>query len=462
LNIHNLNRMADYWRLADDASMTADQKLALAISGWVLGSGSGTENLAVALSLVEVRDAVVAYLRAKRTHEREAVLDRIRELEGGSPAYVAKILENIAPPGELPQEPVENIRGLYLLTVPGIEEQSEFQYYLQLPPEYDPARRYPCVVALHGPGTTPLHQIDWWAGTYSEKTQVRLGQAARHGYVVIAPHWQKPNQTAYEYSAREHAAVAYCLRDALGRVAIDTDRVFLSGHSMGGDAAWDIGISHPDLWAGVIPIVANGDRYIKHYSENARGVPLYFVGGALDSSWLQNNGSEFDRYLRRAGYDCTIVEYRGRGHEHFQDEIQRIFQWMELPSRKRQFFRREFTVDSMRPWDNAFWWLEIDGLPRASVVYPAEWPPPRGTRPCESEGRILDTNVIAVKARSDRVTVWLSPKMLSFERGLTVKVNGKTLRAPIQPSVDLMLWDVRARGDRQNPFWAKAEWPERR
>ena len=68
------------------------------------------------------------------------------------------------------------------------------------------------------------------------------------------------------------------LRDACRRFSIDTDRVFLSGHSMGGDAAWDIGLAHPDLWAGVIPIVAQSDRYCTLYWENARYVPFYVVG----------------------------------------------------------------------------------------------------------------------------------------------------------------------------------------
>ena len=46
---------------------------------------------------------------------------------------------------------------------------------------------------------------------------------------------------------------------------------------MGGDAAWDLGLSHPDLWAGVIPIVATSDKYISRYWENAKFVPFYFV-----------------------------------------------------------------------------------------------------------------------------------------------------------------------------------------
>ena len=57
LNITTLDRLADYLRLADDKSLPDEQKVALAVSGWLLGSGSGTENLAVAASLWQVRDA---------------------------------------------------------------------------------------------------------------------------------------------------------------------------------------------------------------------------------------------------------------------------------------------------------------------------------------------------------------------------------------------------------------------
>lgn len=138
-----------------------------------------------------------------------------------------------------------------------------------------------------------------------QRSLTRQGQAARRGYVVIAPKWQKEFQREYEFTLREHASVLFALRDAIQRVSIDTDRVFLSGHSMGGDAAWDIGLSHPDLWAGVIPIVANADRYIHKYSDNGRGLPMYFVGGERDGGWLNENGMELDRYLKGSEVRCN-------------------------------------------------------------------------------------------------------------------------------------------------------------
>jgi predicted esterase len=476
LSIHTLNRMADYLRLGDDAAMTPDQKVSLAVSGWFLGGGAAIENLAVATSLAEVRDLVVSYLQSKHHHERQEILEKIKALEGGTPSYVAQILENVRPPlaasdGQTEPSEAAPDQGFWEFTIPGLEVQAEFTYYLQLPPEYHPDRRYPCIVTLNGTGTSEVQQIDWWAGGYNEKAQMRDGQAARRGYVVLAPKWQKPYQSEYEFTAREHAAVLYCLRHAIKRFSIDTDKVFLTGHSIGGNAAWDIGVAHPDLWAGVIPIVARAGKYIHHYSENARRLPWYFVGGELDGNWLRDeeNVREFDRYLRRANYDCTIVEYRGRGHEHFQDEIQRIFDWMDLRSHTRNMFPREIGrpsfqegVAAMRPWDDFFWWLELGAIPRPSIVYPAEWPPERGTRAIEAYARVLENNRISVTARCGEVTVWLSPRTIDFARPNGVRINGDEIRAEIAPDLQLLLEDVRRRGDRQNPFWAQVTWPERR
>ena len=459
LNIHTLDRMADFLRLADDPSLKPDQKVALAISGWLLGTGAALDNLAVAMSLFEVKIEARKYLNAKRPHERDEILERIRSLEGGSPSYLARLISQMRPPITTETKELA-IPGLYELTVPGIDQQAEFTYQIQLPPEYDPYRRYPCVVTLNGAGSTPEQQIDWWAGTYSDQAQIRQGQAARRGYIVIAPKWQKEFQREYEFTLREHASVLYALRDAIQRVSIDTDRVFLSGHSMGGDAAWDIGLSHPDLWAGVIPIVANADRYIHKYSDNGRGLPMYFVGGERDGGWLNDNGMELDRYLKGSRYDVTVVQYLGRGHEDFQDEIQRLFDWMELSSHRRQFFPREIEALTMRPWDNYFWWLELDQIPSRSVSLPAEGKE-RTVRPIKTSARILENNRISVSARTGRVVVWLSPEMVDFDKPITVTVSAKDIRKEAAADAKTLLEDVRTRGDRQHPFWAKVEWPDR-
>jgi predicted esterase len=467
LSFPTLNRMASYLRLADDASLTVDQKVALGVSGWLLGSADALDNLAVSLSLIESRNEATKYLQATRKHERDLILDKIRTLEGGAPKYLALLIAHMKPPlVTSPQEGDDVVAdketpGFFEITIPGIEEQASFKYFVQLPPEYDPLHRYPCVITLNGSGTTAKQQVSWWAGDFDEQSQMRRGQSSRQGYIVISPQWTKPFQRKYEYSPREHAAVLYSLRDACRRLAINTDKVFLSGHSIGGDAAWDIGISHPDLWAGVIPIVANGSKYVNRYTENARGMSLYFVGGEKDGGWLHDNGIEFDRYLRKSDYDCTIVQYRGRGHESFQDEILHIFEWMNAPGRTRNFYPREIEVVSMRPWDNYFWWLELDEFPASSMVVPAQWPPVRGTRPIQTSGKILENNRITIRTGAKQAIVWLSPEMLSFDRRIVVTVNGRDIREDVKPDAEVLLEDVRTRGDRQHPFWAKVQWSGR-
>ena len=454
LNVNNMERLADYSRLADDDKLKADQKVSLAITGWVLGSGAGKENLAEALSLVQVREAVREYLRSDNDVQRQELLRRIAELEGSSPANLAKIIATMKPPIEM-EIPQEGVPGLLKLSIPGVGDEPEFQYYVQVPPEYDPSRRYPCVVTLNGAGSTPLGQIDWWAGPYNPSLQMRVGQATRYGYFVIAPVWAKGNQTKYQYSLREHAAVLEALRDACRRFSIDTDRVFLSGHSMGGDAAWDIGLAHPDLWAGVLPVVATAGKYVSRYWKNAKGLPLYFVAGQLDSNKIADNAMDLDRYLERAGFDAMYVEYKGRGHEHFHDEILRMFDWMGRY--RRNFVKKEFECASMRPWDQFFWWIELDGFPDRFMVLPINWPQPKA-RDAETDAKITQGNTIRVKTPAAHVTVWLSPELVDFSE----RLNYGRDRLEISPSSEVLLEDVRTRGDRQHPFWAKYTAPSGR
>ena len=60
----------------DDTKLLPDQKLALCITGWLLGSGEGVTNLSVSLSLAEVRDLIRQYLRTKDLAERQKILEQ--------------------------------------------------------------------------------------------------------------------------------------------------------------------------------------------------------------------------------------------------------------------------------------------------------------------------------------------------------------------------------------------------
>lgn len=442
LALCTMDRMATYRRFADDPQSTAEHRLALAISGWVAGAAEATENLQTALSLVELRKLAHAYLNEETKPKRNAIFAKMQAQEAMSMKLLAALVTHMKPPIDTAPQ---TLPGFYELTMPGIPGEQEVTYYVQLPPEYDPHASYPCIVALNGLFNSPQLEIDWWAGEWVKRDdrQSRYGQATRLGYIVIAPVWIKPHQLTYEGSAREHATVLGVLRDACRRFAIDSDRVFLSGHSLGGNAAWDIGLAHPDLWAGIIPITATAEQSVSTYRKNGEHLPMYFVCGELDGDKLQKNSADLEYYMnRQLAYDCTLVDYLGRGHENFSDEILRIFDWMGR--KKRDFFPKEFSVYTQRSFDNFFWWVELhDFAP---------------TRPVSVDASIGGNNSVNVKT-GGKLTVWLSPEIVDFTRPISV-TQGSTRLAPsntIHPDPLVLLEDARTRADRKHPFWAKVE-----
>ncbi|MDE0817455.1 MAG: peptidase [Pirellulaceae bacterium] len=465
LNINTIARLADFNRLADDTDLGPDSRIALAISGWLMGQGEVTENLAVAISLFDVRNEVRNYLQSANAAERVEILKHLNELEGSTPANVAKLIAAMKPtlitapnqPAESEEGDPENEQGQQLDPLHHVFEingpaGAPFKFHVQLPPDYDPYRKYPCIVSLHGAGGTPEKQIDWWAGTYNKQTDLRLGQASRHGYIVIAPAWTKPYQNKYEYSAQEHGKVLYALQNTFKRFSIDTDRVFLSGHSIGGDAVWDIALAHPDLWAGVLPIAATAGKYVGRYWQNAKHVSFYFVGGEMDGNRVAQNMQDFNRYLTKFGYDTMVVEYKGRGHDHFQDDIHFMFDWMR--THRRSFSPKTIKCTTMRPWDNFFWWVELDGMPSTFITLPLQWPR-KAARDALLEAEIGINNRIRVKSPAKIITVYLNPDIVDFQENVSLNLSGKTQNEPIVPNLEVMLEDVRTRGDRLNPFWAK-------
>ena len=435
-----------------DGVLSNEQLAAIAISGWLVGSENAFDNLPLALSLVSVRDNVLAYLRESDPVVCEGILIEIRDASAMTVPRVAELLKLIEPPLPLPKEPVSP--ACFDLT-----KGDGPRVLVQLPPEYDPLGSYPAIVTLPPIGASAETQLNFWAGaprtTVDGTPAGRGGQAMRRGYVVISIEWAKKGQIDYDYTAAEHQRVLSAVRDAMRRVAIDPDRIYLTGHGEGGDAIWDIALAHPDAWAGALPFLARADRYVGWYWQNAQFVPWLLVNGELDAKKVSHNARELDRYLK-PDFDGTVVEYRGRGYDPLNDELQRAFDWMGRKTRSQA--PQEFETATLRPWDNYFWWLEVGGLPEKSIVHPANWPPKRGVRATKIRGRKYGNNKLGIFARVDELTVWLSPDLMDFEQPMNIEWNGKRITSrsePVLPELEVLLEDARQRADRQRPYWAK-------
>ena len=118
LTQNNLNRLVSFIQLKDDSSLTADEKVALVISGWILGAEGANQKISLAISLLQVRDKVRRYLREPLAHERQTLLESIRSAEGADVVNLARLIAHMPPPWTIPQEGVRQF-GAYELTAPG-------------------------------------------------------------------------------------------------------------------------------------------------------------------------------------------------------------------------------------------------------------------------------------------------------------------------------------------------------
>ncbi|MEZ6075109.1 MAG: alpha/beta hydrolase-fold protein [Pirellulaceae bacterium] len=464
-------RLDDFQRLRRDPTIDSESLVAYALGGWLLGSGAGLDNLAVAKSALRVRTLTQRYLTVGTQAERQQILEELRGEEGARPELLAKVIQSMQPPLPPPQPSPDDPPGLLRLKIEG-SDGSLLDYVVQLPPEYDPNRRYPCVLALTGKGFSPELEVDWWCGLNLELPvgEYRFGQATRYGYIVVSPNWMTAEQGDYEYTEGEHARILACLRDAYRHFSIDTDRVFVTGHFAGATAAWDLAVAHPDLWAGAILISPGADKYIFHYLENisasARNpdqIPLgtYLVYGELDGTRsVSMMGSVATRQLNPNStilYDALVVEYHGEGRVRFSSELPRIIEWMELSSHRRIRAKQNIEVRSMRQGDRFFYWLEAPSISADLVGNPYQFDPKRFA---QFDARILDStangvSVNKIPSPDNKAIVWLTPEMVDFSRPMTFISSGRKSVQTLEPSIEVMLEDVRQRGDRQLFFWQR-------
>ena len=466
----NVARMDSYLVQASDAAQKDQEKVALAISGWLMGSNNATPNFALAQSLFQVRALINEYLLSGDENQRRAILDAIKKTESGSNHdFIVSMLAQMKPPeheaaiaGYTGEKPIE-----FTVKVPGPTARpavQEFQVKVHLPIEYDPYRRYPLMITLPNVGMPVGNQLDLFNDGYLESIGGRVGRASRAGVIVASVQWALPGQNTPGYSAREHSTVLKAMRACFRKFQIDTDRVFLHGIGKGGNLVYDIGLAHPEHFAGLIPIGGVVERYAKVHARN-RGIPLsiYAVVGEGDRATQKANLTTWNDWLLKGKFvNLILVEYIGRlANENFIDDMEPMFDWMEFQQRRRPDPAGfEFSVDSLRPWDNYYWFLELKGFPRANTTWPELW--------TDGKLKALDINgemkpestvnhFVMKPAKAGRsMTLWLSDEYVDFDKEVRISGRGK-FKGNVSPSVRVILEDARKRGDRLHPYWAQVD-----
>ncbi len=443
LDIESIDRLSAFLNLEGDDSLSVQEKLAMAYSGWILGSAHVVTDLDTALNFWTARAQVLEYLRNEDKQQSDFLIEDLEKLEGVSTQVVKQMIPLLPP---ILDAPVRKNDEVFSIQVTDEGAEVPVSYSVLLPIEYNPHHSYPMIVALRPSHMSAKSELNWW-GKYKNGP----GQSQRRGYIVIAPEYLQKGQEAYYDNETAHYAVIQSLRDVRKRFNVDSDRVFLAGHGTGGDAAFDIGMSHPGLFAGVIPITGKTSAFNLHYWENAKHLSWYIVGGELDRDTLEHNSLVVNRMMRH-GYDVIYAEYKGRGYENYYEEIHNLFDWMELQQRLK--YPKEIEEKILRPMDNRFYWARTEKFPAKIIQTKVVNGKKRiQARPSHFNVSIKVGNVIYVKSGGKINTLWLSPELVDYEKRLMVRIDGKRkFNDFLRPDMKAMLDDFRNRGDRQKLF----------
>ncbi|MCH7924775.1 MAG: hypothetical protein IIC51_04505 [Planctomycetes bacterium] len=179
----------------------------------------------------EPADLVVAYFRTEESKARRRLAEEIDDAYGGSIDRVAQGVRDAQLWPPLPE------RVGSLSFVGRTTDNIEISY--QLPLGYDASTPWP-VIIMAGEG-----DVTFSFGQVSEQ----LGGLA-DGFILLHPRpWIGGS---FEQSPGAAADFRRFIRYVRQTFHTDTDRLYLYGRGVGGDAAWMSGIMHPDLFAGIV------------------------------------------------------------------------------------------------------------------------------------------------------------------------------------------------------------------
>ena len=139
----------------------------------------------------------------------------------------------------------------------------------------DTARRWPVIIFLHGGSARGSDTLDLY--DYGPFDQIYRGRA--FPFLIVAP--QCPQHI--RWSADDWFDNFY--QDLINHYRVDTNRIYLTGASLGGSGTWYLAVKYPDKFAAIAPMsgFTRHMDYISIHIERLKQVPVWAFHGVLDT-----------------------------------------------------------------------------------------------------------------------------------------------------------------------------------
>lgn len=380
----------------------------------------------------------------------------------------------------------EAIRGVRLWRKhkPGVHELSvrlrgaeaaELAVWVSVPKKYDPAKRWPLLVALHGANGRAEDML--------RVTQEALGERVEQ-LIIAAP--QDIGRLGFTQPVDMVARPKELICALRRQFHLDSDRVYLLGYSLGSHNAWMTAVMHADLLAGLVALASPlqlvaGDMLYEELLQNVRHVAILFCWGAKDTLGRDgqpapNDGNaganrRMTAVINALGFKhFEAVEIADAGHEGITPPPDPLAALLErrrerLPSRVRHVFRLPDQSDA--------YWVSADRLlgeplPEGRLqipVAPGEDPQTAernwligrlGMIEAECQGQTIKLNA----RRCGHVNVLILGQMLDLQKPVTIlRSKRKLYEGLIQPDLKVMLTEAAKTWDFERLYVARVVVP---
>jgi predicted peptidase len=203
----------------------------------------------------------------------------------------------------------------------GEYKDEEFKYRVLKPAKIEAGKKYPLVVFLHGAGERG--DDNRLQLKYFPEMMAQAEYREKYPCFIIAPQCRERQSWAgfgrrlsgsgieTNKPSDELKVVMQILDKPIKEEPIDTQRLYLTGLSMGGYGAWDWAIREPDRFAAIVPICGGGDdtkadRLVK--------LPIWAVHGDEDEAVPVERSRTLIAAIKKAGGNPKYTELKGVGH----------------------------------------------------------------------------------------------------------------------------------------------------
>jgi predicted peptidase len=180
-----------------------------------------------------------------------------------------------------------------------------YAYSVYVPPEYDPAKKWPMILFLHGSGERGKDGL--------RQTEVGIGRAIRlrrwrFPAIIVMPQCRLEKTWADKTMAR---VALGAVEDASRAYHADPDRFYVTGLSLGGAGTWHIAAAIPHKVAAIAPVCG---FYDTRAAQRIKDIPTWVFHGSADTAVPVQRSRDMVDAIKNAGGDAQYTEYPGVGH----------------------------------------------------------------------------------------------------------------------------------------------------